>query len=172
MLKRPIDDSGNAIRRILDETGIVSDVRAIADRFMRERGGDGITTSAPVARACLCFVAIPTYCLVRPSVVVYDQYLTDYPPGVAKDPQRCFVNQFPADWPSGMVEHSDVTPYCTVILMLTVDDDETTALQMGKDNRYGSIVMACGDAVVFRDSPHELPLAVRRQKRLTVNFFF
>jgi len=104
--------------------------------------------------------------------VVYDQYLADYPPGVDKDPQRCFVNQFPAGQPSGMAEHRDVTPYCTVILMLTADDDATTALRMGKDNRYGSIVMVCGDVVGFRDCPHELPLAVRRQKRLTINFFF
>jgi len=106
--------------------------------------------------------------------VVYKQYLEDYPTGVVKDVQRCFVNQFPAGLtqPSGMVEHSDVTPYCTVILMLTMDDDETTALCMCKDNRHGSIVMARGDAVVFHESPHELPMATRREKRLTINFFF
>ena len=105
-------------------------------------------------------------------LVVYQQYLADYPTGIAKDPQRCFVNQFPADQPSGMVEHSDVTPYCTVILMLTADDDDTTALCIGKDKRHGPIVMARGDAVVFRDSLHELPIATRLQKRLTINFFF
>ena len=71
-----------------------------------------------------------------------------------------------------MLEHGDVTPYCTVILMLTRDDDETTALRMGKRNCHGSIVMTRGDAVVFHDSPHELPLVTRREKRLTINFFF
>jgi hypothetical protein len=105
------------------------------------------------------------------TLVVYKQYLEDYPTGVVKDVQRCFVNQFPAGQLSGMVEHSDVTPYCTVTLMLTMDD-ETTALRMGKDNRHGSIVMARGDAVVFHESPHELPMVTRREKRLTINFFF
>jgi len=55
MLKRTIDESGKAIRRILDETGILSDVRAIADRFMRERGGDGITTKRARCSCLSCF---------------------------------------------------------------------------------------------------------------------
>lgn len=41
LLQRTVTKSGKAIRRLLNETGVLADVRTIADRFMRERGGDG-----------------------------------------------------------------------------------------------------------------------------------
>ena len=53
MLKKTIGCTGKKIRRILDETGIFIDVRAIADRFMRERGGEGIILSIFV-----CFISV------------------------------------------------------------------------------------------------------------------
>ena len=55
LLKKSIDESGKAIRRVLEATGILTDARAIADRFMCDRGGDG-TFSFLFLFFLFCFV--------------------------------------------------------------------------------------------------------------------
>jgi hypothetical protein len=88
------------------------------------------------------------------------------------EPDRVFVNLFPDEVKTGMAEHEDVAVFCTVIIMLTQDDDNSTALQMGHAGKYGSLFICSGDLVVFRNIRHELPACIRRRKRLTINLFF
>lgn len=52
MLQQTINKSGQAIRRILDEAGVFTKVRAIADRLMRERGGDGMQPPLLLRHTC------------------------------------------------------------------------------------------------------------------------
>jgi hypothetical protein len=79
------------------------------------------------------------------------------------EPDRVFVNLFPDEVKTGMAEHEDVAVFCTVIIMLTQDDDA---------GKYGSLFICSGDLVVFRNIRHELPACIRRRKRLTINLFF
>jgi hypothetical protein len=90
-------------------------------------------------------------------------------------PKRVFVNQFPADQKSGMIDHEDMHEFCTVIVMLTHDDDETTALAVGNGREKSTrmpVYMHCGDVVAFRSLWHHLPECSRRTNRITINLFF
>ena len=102
--------------------------------------------------------------------IALDEFNTKYKPGV--EPDRIFVNQFPTKKMTGMAEHEDLAVFCTVIVMLTQDDDDSTALHMGVGGKDGSLRMIPGDVVVFRDVRHELPACIRMHKRLTINFFY
>jgi hypothetical protein len=82
------------------------------------------------------------------------------------------VNLFPANAKSGMAPHEDIAVFCTVIVMLTTDDSDATALQMGWSGEYGALSMTAGEIIVFRGVRHALPVCIRRQNRLTINFFF
>jgi hypothetical protein len=89
-----------------------------------------------------------------------------------KHPNRIFINQFKAGSGVGMIEHEDVTVFCTVILSLTTDDSSDTALQLGRKGVNGPMAFVPGSLVAFRSLQHELPATTRNNKRLTINFFF
>jgi alkylated DNA repair dioxygenase AlkB len=93
--------------------------------------------------------------------------------GLTKQPRQLFLNLFDAGARGGVARHRDHSPFCTVVLSLSADDEHR--LYVETENREclkRKYQFNVGDMVIFDRLWHGVDTAVQKSYRLTANFFY
>jgi hypothetical protein len=88
----------------------------------------------------------------------------------SKSPFRAFVNVYPEGKVTGVEQHVDHLKYCSVIVGIEESETDGVSCPLVVDGQ--TVRLGPGMMVIFGRLLHEVPFAIRKNRRITLNMFF